>query len=1123
MRRNGHSSALCAGFGLTEAMIAVGIVATALLVLVQQLSIGFRESGANEDRAFAYQKASAILSEIQNAIALGQIERGDQLLALADEGRNFTLTTRMDHEGLPFVPGHPMSGNVTLGNEWRWSRTVSVEPHDHAGLYYCRVQIGLRDGERWQDAASHALLFSLLPPSDAPEQTHDVYVIACAEAGSQLGDLAALRDSVRSAASDLAASSQANVRLHWITRLGYGRDASYAPFVNVTRPADAAAPWAYWMPGQLGGAHAGKSLYRADLIAGVLRTEDGLLHATSSLTAQPVAIADRFNHCMRTPAAWSLFESRVAAGLEEEHEPPLQLLLDDLQRRPERYRNAVFLNLHGRALPLPPLRNASDAAKDPVGRPGVRVVTHPARLWTPRDPDGNGNQSDTKDLELRVHAYRASTAADVLQEPILVQIFGGNFTGNVNGKGTGQPTLLVHRLQGGVSLDTGLASGDGRDYAAFDSATGVAPNTATKPFEMWFETGYVGGADPYTWLRLHNTPLTAPQVGTQGLHPDAKLYGLEHCPSPVRGEFEHDLATTSTPLIARNTARWRIRMPASAFAAGSLPARDHVVRVVTRIGADATTGVRWPTAKQPQNRSETFAWWTSAAANVPAPERAQFLGDPRLCPYTDLMATGTTLANGYNACFDDLVNGSVDARAMWPCLQSSFLAEGFGGGVRADAGRLLQLWRDGMQKAGTVFVAPGDRMADALLLGGEIAMPTQSATEPVALHADFSGGAMPSVDTITRATNGAGGAVGELALARGGSSPWRCVPFLGELCPDDLGDEWLQNGNIAFGTGASQLAWTPLTGTSFADAPRGTGSAGAHSSTLGAAGAAMLACCGPASSTLTFATAIENAMTPSSNGAVAINHSVQSEPPLSLRSARTIRTPGNSGVTVHGLDSTASYPRSTLTELDVTWNLGAERAGAAFTWSRAAQGSATLALWTAIAHEQSSRDLAHQSLLLGLRALHTAGKPKLAARVPQLPRLTITDPVAGALAADPLSMTVRWSTEWLRYDGDAYTEAHDAPSDGDESDLVYRVLWSRDQGLTWRSAITGNTAVRSERPSDEDDRLVDGGEGGESFTFALPDDLQDTELVLAVEAWRASTHCHFSSHQTRVFVRRSRR
>ena len=164
MPQRGSSSKRAAGLGLTEAMIAVGIVATALLVLVQQLSIGFRESSANEDRAFAYQKAGAILGEIQNAISLGRIRAGDELLALDDAERQFVLTTRTDHEGLPFAPDHPMSGNVTLGGAWRWSRTISVEPHDHAGLYYCRVLLESREGSRWQTAASHALLFSLLPP-----------------------------------------------------------------------------------------------------------------------------------------------------------------------------------------------------------------------------------------------------------------------------------------------------------------------------------------------------------------------------------------------------------------------------------------------------------------------------------------------------------------------------------------------------------------------------------------------------------------------------------------------------------------------------------------------------------------------------------------------------------------------------------------------------------------------------------------------------------------------------------------------------------------------------------------------------------------------------------------------
>ena len=1121
MPQRGSSSKRAAGFGLTEAMIAVGIVATALLVLVQQLSIGFRESGANEDRAFAYQKAGAILGEIQNAISLGRIRAGDELLALDDAERQFVLTTRTDHEGLPFAPDHPMSGNVTLGGAWRWSRTISVEPHDHAGLYYCRVLLESREGSRWQTAASHALLFSLLPPSDAPEQTHDVYAIACAEAPSMLADLATLRDAVASACSDIAASSQANVRVHWITRLGYGRDPCYTPFVNATRPADAAAPFAYWLPSTLGGDHAGRTLYRADLLQGALRTEDGVLHAGGNSATLTATIADRFNHCMRTPAAWRLFEQRVAAGLENEEEPPLQLLLDDMQRRPERYRNAIFLNLHGRALAMPPLRNVSDAAKDPVGRPGVRVVTHPARLWTPRDPDGNNNQSDTRDLELRVHAWRTGTAADVLGEPVLVQIYGGDFTRNVNAAGVGPGTLTVHRLQGGVSLDTGLASGTGRDYAAFDSATGKAPRAASKPFEMWFETGYVGGADPYTWIRLHNTPLTAPAVGTQGLASDMRLYGAEHCPSPVKGEFEHDLATSSSSRIARNTARWRIRVPATAFAAAALPTRDHVIRVVTRIGSDSTTGTQWPTAKQPLNASETFAWWTRAATAVPSTERAQFLGDPRLCPYSDLMSGGATNANGFVSSCDDLVHAGSDARSLWPCLSSAPLVDGFGEGVRADAGRLLQLLRDSLQSCAAVFVSPGDRAADSLLLGGEIALATKDGTAPIALHRDFTDGKLAQVDTIACAQAAAGGAAGDLALARGGTRKWRSIPFLGELFPDDLGAEWMRDGNLAITQDADRLAWMPLTGASFSDLPFGASVAGLHSSRMGPAGAAMLACCGNASSTLTFASIAENALSPTANGAVSINQSVQAEPPATLRTSRAIRSAANCGVVVAGLDATTAFPRSTLVKLDQTWTVGNEEAGAAFAWRSSLRGSATLALWTAIGDDASSRTIAHQSLLLGFRALHAAGKPKLPNRVAQAPRVTIVEPAAGALAANPTSMTVRWTTEWLRYDGLPYTEAHAAPSDGDESELTYRVMWSKDQGLTWTSASTGNAAIRGVYP-DVDEQLADAGDGTEAFTFALPDDLPQTEIVFAVEAWRTSTRCHHASHQTRVFVRRSR-
>ena len=187
MRRPPSSESRVAGFGLTETMIAVGVIATALLVLVQQLSLGFRESEASEDRTFCHQKAAAMLGEIRNAIDLGRITSGDELVALADLEPNLVLTTRKDHEGLPFAADHPMSGNVQRGEAWRFARTVEVEPEGNAGLFRCRVAMLQRRDDGWRHAASNAMLFSLLPKAEAPVQVHDVYVLACAEAAWSVG------------------------------------------------------------------------------------------------------------------------------------------------------------------------------------------------------------------------------------------------------------------------------------------------------------------------------------------------------------------------------------------------------------------------------------------------------------------------------------------------------------------------------------------------------------------------------------------------------------------------------------------------------------------------------------------------------------------------------------------------------------------------------------------------------------------------------------------------------------------------------------------------------------------------------------------------------------------------
>src|SRR5262249_2674621 len=117
----------------------------------------------------------------------------------------------------------------------------------------------------------------------------------------------------------------------------------------------------------------------------------------ADLNPYPYALCDYFNHAMRQPDELALWNQRVAkveareaaiaaariAGVapppaldDMSKEPTLRLFLDDLYGNPNKYRNALVINLHGELLPMPALRNYADPAKEPSTLPDVRVVTH---------------------------------------------------------------------------------------------------------------------------------------------------------------------------------------------------------------------------------------------------------------------------------------------------------------------------------------------------------------------------------------------------------------------------------------------------------------------------------------------------------------------------------------------------------------------------------------------------------------------------------------------------------------------------------------------------------------------------------------------------------------------------
>ncbi|MCA8941443.1 MAG: hypothetical protein KDB80_02690, partial [Planctomycetes bacterium] len=549
------------GWSFVELIAAVAIVGVALLVMLQQMSISYRETGISHDSVFAYQKAIAMMAEIQSGVESGALGDSNLLEALDDHDvDNPVLTTLLD-SGSPVDPGHTMSGNLERDGDWIWWRSIEVRAVPSSELMrYVRIRVRaqLRSGIR-VTAASIGSVIHLPVQATPPKQVYDVYALALATAPSTAMTIEDARTAMNSAISRIESANRGlEYRVHWITEFGYGRDQRYCPLTNVKFAADAAAPFAYWYPNKTA---SGDRLFTPDFFSGHYRDDFGNqvngYHATDN--PLPHAIADRFNHCTRAPIAGRMHAARVALGTESLSEPPLQVLLEDMAVSPGKYRNALFVNLHGEALPCPPIRNYSDAAKDPLGHPGVRVVTHPERLWTPRDPDGDGDHSDSLDATFRVYGYKTdvSSGASVLAVPITLQIFGVDLTGNVNGAvGTSPTTLQLDCLAGGVDRGGALAGDLG--YYPFTSAKGVGDSPA--PTEMYYEVGYVATPVPYTWVKLHNTPLVTPRVGMRGLDDTARLYGMDYVPSPITdtGTFDVDLATNDTTARPRNTARWRV-------------------------------------------------------------------------------------------------------------------------------------------------------------------------------------------------------------------------------------------------------------------------------------------------------------------------------------------------------------------------------------------------------------------------------------------------------------------------------------------------------------------------------------------------------------------------------------
>ncbi|HTC20266.1 MAG TPA: hypothetical protein VK859_05415, partial [bacterium] len=722
-----------AGYNLVEFMIAVGILAAMASSVIMARSFMAKQTVNNTDKAYATQKAVQMFEELRTLVN-GNEKLGVSVLDDYSDGTayNTILTTdKTVDTGLPAAnPADPLSKNIKTDGNWRYLRQVQVnrqanDPNSRQVIIkvwrYASDQNPTEPGVLLATVGGMLRTLSNLFP---PSQTYDLYVIAVQNIPAWWGTLPSLYPYMQAVINDIQGRNPGLIlRTHFITHSAYGRDLQYVPFSNQNTPAgNQPISWVYFYPGLVVG-DSGVSMPYYDPSANGLQ-QTGVFNvdgtaippSTSMFPGCPnYPVADQYNNAMRYPDEVALYQAVTNAWNTAENlsgtnvsypfpEISERMLLEEMNSSPQSFTNAMIINLHGELLPLPPLRNYSDAAKDPgaqlpaatqatSGDAGVRVVTHPELIYY---PGANGDKAET--ITLKVYAYSDSLSAAIPpagSKVPAISVFFPDAAATVVG---------VTYVYGGAAItyqyDSFTKTGSGMSTTWTDLVNPA--DTAA------VSTQGVGPGSLQTLITLNNTDLRCPPgPNNTGLYYSTAakndwLYGEEYIPcSPDQFSltgtapyynFGRDLTDPTTgPGRPKNTARWDISLsvPITQVLSGGalgvsiseagqsifIPATNTVTftgqhSIETRIGAAVTSSmvtVGGVPINVIPNLSRTYVWTgPNTWDQPPYTEQMQYMGDPRDCPYLDVKVGGPVLGgvtvitpNSYNWYFKNL-NGITD-------------------------------------------------------------------------------------------------------------------------------------------------------------------------------------------------------------------------------------------------------------------------------------------------------------------------------------------------------------------------------------------------------------------------------------------------------------------------------
>lgn len=1157
-----------AGFTFAEMAFAMLILVIGAVVLINHISVNFSTTATERDRVFAYSKAQAILSEIQAYVDRGDVEAAIDLDVLDDgAGTRNTLTiqtqpgTGEPGVGTLVLADHVVSGNYQRNGNWVWSRRIQVQPFvglNNRNVRYVTVRVFKRD--KFGNENPMADLSAVINSSNGAfptTQVYDVYLLAVENIPGWWVFMDAIKPFVESMITDLENRNPGlSFRTHWITKASFGRNQTYRPYTNADLDSHEVIPDVYHYPGRMPDGNASSYYYVPDNIKARINVdgeEENGYDATTN--PHPYALADFFNHGMRYPEEKALWEQRVAEVIARQQaitaaeqagspppaelddmsaEPTLRLLLEDLNSDPDKYKNALVVNLHGELLPMPALRNFSDAAKDPVNHPGWRVVTHPEELRTRKDDGGV-----TDPLRFRVYAYTDLnyTGPDRMDEPMIVDVMGVDLIDHSDADGDRLvPQAELEFLAGGVPV-----AGDDT-YSDWDDATHLDDVTVPSQ-EMYYLAQFVSGSNPHTRIYLYNTPLECPLVDGKGLADTerAQLYRMEYIPSPVSTsggapEFTRDLFTTDS-VGPKNTARWTLELdPAlltsdrfvQAGGATYNPTGDVLMSVRTRIASDLSSGgTAWlsagtvyPSPVQADNLSTTYAWWSDSREDVPFTERAQFNGDPRHLPYKDCFHGGDDFPDAYNWYHDALDNGGEDATADFTSIDRARVANLWEGAMWCDVPRYFELLRNGIVESACVYTSMTGFSNYYIGIGNDIGYDASNGY-PLSIPCDLTphqGSGAGYINTIT--------APRKLAMTYlSGYGWWSGMPWLGELYPDAMASAFHDassgsvRGNLPAGGAVGQVFQYASKVAYQVGSRQAYGTAlNNHHQRSGVKGCSTFFNIGTSTTSFRHLFRSGDATLTTIGQEVADNYSMTMPATAPVSRPFVLNGAGGGGSQWNLAPYNARYTGSLL---ETYYQHSSGTGSGLVKLTNPSSSSAGYVVVNGIDRSVASGSsfIAKWAVLSLVHSFLEAGEQSNTLRIQQTPRIEIDSPTDITELVAPSEIDVLFGVDWTRWDGQPYTLTGSYSED--EGELEYVLMYSNDNGLSYYYLIDDAPATPGVRPTNPLYIESDGVVGDETFTWSVPlTEFPEGSYLLRVECFRQGAQVHYAWHQTRIYIQR---